>query len=86
MARPCGSLKATLYHMIRVILSFQKVTVATLGRTNWRGGYRRARSTWKSPGKEAITVGTGVVSTVKGRSGRILKLSERQNQLDLEID
>lgn len=79
MARPCGSLKATLEFdlassngktwkwgvgwgvcIIRsVILSFQKVIVAILGRTNWRGGCRRARSTWKSPGKEAVTVGTG---------------------------
>lgn len=60
--------------------------MATLGRTNWRGESGRARSTWKSPGKEAVTVGTGVVSVVKGRSGRILKLSERQKQLDLVID
>ena len=49
------------------------------GRMNWRGDMEELEVLVGVQGKEATRVGTRVVWVVKGRSERILKLSERQN-------
>lgn len=40
--------------------------------------YKRDRGIWRSPGKEALTVGPAVMLVVKGRNRRILKMSKNQ--------